>query len=148
MKITIFAIGKTHSDYTNLIDDYLKRISKNVNIDLICLKEYGDEPKKEEAEIISKIKDKKFVVVLDKSGKEYSSEQFSSFIQSKIEDRMLNEICFVIGGSQGFSAEFLNSVSTVMSLSIMTFTHQMVRIILLEQIYRAFEIIKGSRYHK
>jgi 23S rRNA (pseudouridine1915-N3)-methyltransferase len=155
MKISVIAVSSNQSEYKSFIDDYLKRISRSIDIEFICIKEEKlDEKnkqeiiKKEETRILEKLKNKKLVIALDKKGKQLSSVEFASFIKEHIEDRVVDELCFVIGGAFGFSQEFLNKIQYKFSLSKMTFTHQMVRIILLEQIYRAFEILRGSKYHK
>jgi len=147
VKISVIAVGKTHSDYQELVKNYLSRISRDINIDLFCIKECG--LKKEEELLNKKVLGKKsFIVCLDSRGKCYNSESFSDFIRLKREDRLLSEIFFIIAGAYGFSSSFLKNADVILSLSEMTFTHQMVRIILFEQIYRAFEIIRGSSYHK
>lgn len=155
MKITIVAIGKTDEAYLNEgIEQYLKRISAFVPLDMEVITEPRNhcklsvaEQMEHEAQWISeKLTAQDMVVLLDERGKTYSSVEFS-----KQMDRWLQmgkrRLVFVIGGSFGIH-ESLRSKYPLLSLSAMTFNHQMIRLFLLEQIYRAFTIMKGHPYHK
>ena len=102
--------------------------------------------KKEGSLILSKIENIDFVVLLDDKGKQFSSYEFSNFIDQKIL-RSTKSLVFVVGGAFGFSDEVVKRANIKLSLSKMTFSHQMVRMIFKEQLYRAFTIIKGEKYH-
>ena len=86
-----------------------------------------------------------FLILLDDKGSQYTSEAFAGFLQKKMNEG--RDICVVIGGAYGFSEELYRMADTKLSLSKMTFSHQMVRLIFLEQVYRAFTIIRGEPYH-
>ncbi|MGB1241550.1 MAG: 23S rRNA (pseudouridine(1915)-N(3))-methyltransferase RlmH, partial [Chitinophagales bacterium] len=87
-----------------------------------------------------------FVVLLDESGKSYTSMQFSNYLQSLL-NRHIRQLHFVVGGAYGFSPEVYKRANAKLALSSMTFSHQMVRLIFVEQLYRAFTILKGESYH-
>ena len=127
-------------------EDYLKRIKSFSKIDILSLKEQkennSEQIKKKEAEnILSAAKGKEFFV-LDPCGKEHTSESFAELIKAN------PNAVFVIGGAYGLSKEIISKSKKSISLSKMTFTHEIARVLLLEQIYRAFAIIKGRKYHK
>lgn len=159
LKISIVCVGKIKEKYIKLgIDEYRKRLSRYCSLEII---EVNDElipdnasigeqiiVKKKEAERAARyIKEGSFVIFLDVGGKKLSSEQFSSKL-SDIMNKGYSHVTFVIGGSIGFDKDFLSMANMRMSISDMTFTHQMVRLIILEQIYRAFKIMMGEPYHK
>lgn len=159
MNITVIAIGKLKEKYwTDAVKEYSKRLGGYCNLNIIELKESplranpsaADEQAVKVAEgndILSRIKPADFVITLEIKGKGLSSEQLAS----KIEDLAVNgrsSIVFVIGGSLGLSAEVSKRSDFKLSFSAMTFPHQMMRVILLEQIYRAFKIIRNEAYHK
>ena len=153
MKIEIITISKNKSSYIDEAEaEYLKRLSAYATIDIIVIKEVpvkGDDEKvkKEEGDkIISKLKEDYLSIALDVTGQQYSSEEFSNMIESQKDYG--GNIQFIIGGPLGLSGEVLAHCNRIVSLSKMTFTHQMIRVLLLEQIYRGFEILKGSGYHK
>ena len=150
MKIEIISLGKFKKNppLKIVFDYYKKRI--NLNVDLIELKTYDYENKKklhhEKKEIYKYLKDSDCVVVLDKNGKMLSSENFAAFFEKK----MLNQtkkICFLIGSEIGLEKSLLNS-KNVFSFGQQTWPHLLVRILLIEQIYRSMEILNGSSYHK
>ncbi|QUH25188.1 23S rRNA (pseudouridine(1915)-N(3))-methyltransferase RlmH [Serpentinicella alkaliphila] len=159
MNITIITVGKIKEKHIKLgIDEYTKRLSRYCKINLI---EVSDEKapenlsanemvliKNKEGESIQKhIKDGMYVVALAIQGKMLSSEGLAI----KIQDLGLtgnSHIAFVIGGSLGLSDDILNKADFKLSFSPMTFPHQLMKLILLEQIYRGFRIIKGEPYHK
>lgn len=155
MKISIISIGKTNEAYLNEgIKIYLSRLKHYTNIEWIELKDVKNsnklaalELKKKEGEILlSKLDNSDFLFLLDEAGKNYSSRDFSKVIESQ----MLNaakHLVFHIGGAYGFSDEVYARANQKISLSKMTFSHQMVRLIFAEQLYRAFSIIKGEKYH-
>ena len=160
MKISIICVGKIKERYWNMaIEEYLKRLNRYVNIKIL---EVSDEKlfenmseldediikKKEGEKILKNIKSKyDFCVLLDINGKNLDSKELANFI----EEKTLNSVChiiFIIGGSLGVSKEVFNRANYCLSFSKMTFTHQMMRVILLEQIYRVFKINKNEPYHK
>ena len=159
MNITLICVGKIKEKYLKEgIDEYLKRLGKYCSLKII---EVEDEKapeklslldefmiKKKEAERIKKyIKEGTYVVVLDILGEMQSSEEFSNFIE-KLALNGKSDIIFIIGGSIGLAPDILNNADYKLSFSKMTFPHQLMRMILLEQIYRGFKIIKGEPYHK
>ena len=152
MKIKILCLGKSKSGYIKEgVKEYLKRISAFTNIELIELPDVKltstiniDIVKEKEAVIIEKYFDNRsFLIVLDENGKQLDSIKFSNFISGITH----NEIIFVIGGVYGISEKILERADLRLSFSKMTFTHQMIRLILIEQIYRAFTIRSGKKYH-
>ena len=139
MKIKIFAVGKLKKDYNKFaVEDYLERIRFYIPIEII---EVSNES------IIEKIDKDNFSIILDGRGKELSSLEFATFISQTI-SRQNKDIAFFIGGADGFDEEFLKKGNFVLSLSKLTFPHELARVILLEQIYRAFTIINNEKYHK
>lgn len=159
MNITVIAIGKLKEKYwTDAVKEYSKRLGGYCNLNIIELKESplranpsaADEEAVKSAEgndILSRIKPSDFVITLEIKGKGLSSEQLAD----KIEDLAINgrsSIVFIIGGSLGLSADVSKRSDFKLSFSAMTFPHQMMRVILLEQIYRAFKIIRHEAYHK
>lgn len=159
MNIKIITVGKIKEKFMrSAIDEYTKRLSRYCKLEII---EVADEKtpdnaseKEEEAikekegvKVRSYIKDTDYVIALDLSGKDMTSEQFSKKIESLGLEGKSN-IVFLIGGSLGISSETLKRADTKISFSKMTFPHQLFRIMLLEQIYRGFRIMKGEPYHK
>jgi len=144
MKIRILAIGKVKERFTQeWINEFLKRLNKYCKLEIIEIKESNK--KKEAEELIKKIRDDEFVIALERVGQQINSEDFSELIKKKIQEK---DICFIIGGPDGLDAEVLQKTKLHLSISNMTFTHQIARLLLIEQIYRAFTIIKGEKYHK
>lgn len=155
MRIKIYAVGSIKEKYwVDAIDEYTKRISpyskiEIIEVDDLSMKGKSDEQIKDKEcdSILSKIKPNEFVCNLDLNKKEYDSVSFSSKLMEMIEKGGAS-LSFVIGGSLGISEKMKQRANESISLSKMTFTHQMSRVILLEQIYRAFKINKGEPYHK
>lgn len=155
MKITLLTVGKTDSGYLKAgISDYLERLVHYIQFNIIEISAQKnrsslnqEQIKEWEGEEILKIvKDSDELVLLDERGDLLSSQDFASFLQNK----MLNStksIVFVVGGAYGFSKRVYERSNKKVSLSVMTFSHQMVRLIFIEQLYRAFTIIKGEPYH-
>lgn len=153
MKIRIICIGKTTDFKINsLCEEYLKRLSHyaKVEIEYLELKKKNLNESKVKIEegklILSKIEKGTTLILLDELGKEFSSENYAIFLQKRMNSSQ-KEIVFVIGGAYGFSEEIYQKANYKIALSKMTFTHQMVRLIFLEQLYRAFTILKGEKYH-
>lgn len=153
MKIKFLCIGKTtDSQIQNLYEGYLKRLSHyaKVSVEYIELKKKNLRPellKEEEGKmILSKIDNSTNLILLDELGKQLTSEGFADFLQKGL-NASSREMVFVIGGAFGFSKDVYALASHKIALSKMTFTHQMVRLIFLEQLYRGFTILKGEKYH-
>ena len=159
MKIRIIAVGKIKEPYLKEgINEYLLRLSSYAKVEIIEVNDskVKDNPNEsdilkvinEEGErILSKIKNNDLVINLDLNKKEFDSVSFSKFIQDKMVEGG-STITFVIGGSYGLSNKVKDRANYSISLSKMTFLHQMTRLILLEQIYRSFKIINNETYHK
>jgi len=159
MKIKIIAVGKIKENFIKEgILEYIKRISGYSKIEIIEVDDskVKDNPNESEIlkvineegkRILSKIKDADYVINLDLGKKEMDSIEFSKFLNQKLVENGAS-ITFVIGGSYGLSADVKNRANYSLSLSKMTFLHQMTRLILLEQIYRAFKILNNEIYHK
>ena len=156
MKIKIIALGKIKEKFLkDGIDEFLKRLPPYASVEIIEIPaiEIKDENlickvlEQEGEKILSHIKPQTFVITLEIKGKMLSSEEFAQKIDELTNDGV-SEIAFVIGSSCGLSKTVSDRADLKMSLSKMTFLHQFARLILLEQIYRAFKIIKGETYHK
>lgn len=159
MKIKVYAIGKIKEQYLKLgIDEYITRIKPYSNIEIIEVKDepVSDNPSFKEIEkakdiegsrVIKLLKNNEYLIALDLNKKQFKSEEFASFLMQGLEENGSN-ISFVIGGSYGLSDELKTRSNYSLSLSNMTFLHQMTRLILLEQIYRAFKILNKETYHK
>jgi 23S rRNA (pseudouridine1915-N3)-methyltransferase len=145
VKIKIAWIGKTKKPaIASLTDEYLKRISRYAQVDGVTVRD--------EADLLAKFgKDgkaatKSTLMLMDSRGKEFSSEQFARFLGDYL-DRNPLPLVFAIGGADGFSAEARSVAANVISLGKMTLAHELARVVLLEQVYRAFTILKGHPYH-
>ena len=156
MKIKIIALGKIKEKYLqDGIGEFLKRLTPyaSVNIIEITPVPIKDENLVEKAlleegeKILANIKPLDFVITMEIKGKEFSSEEFAQKIQQLTNDGV-QEIVFVIGSSCGIGKNVSERANLKMSMSKMTFLHEFARMILVEQIYRAFKIIKGETYHK
>ncbi len=150
--IKIITVGAIKENYLKeAIEEYKKRLSKYTNLEIIELKDEGlveqDKTIKLEAEKIEKyLNDKDYIITLEIEGKEYTSPEFAEKLRNiQIEN---SNITFVIGGSYGLSDSIKNKAKMHLSFSKMTFPHQLFRVILLEQIYRAFKINNNESYHK
>ncbi|MFQ5825297.1 MAG: 23S rRNA (pseudouridine(1915)-N(3))-methyltransferase RlmH [bacterium] len=156
MKIKIISVGKTKEKYWQMAEaDYAKRIQHYAELQQVSVKEASLDTLKnnelvkqtEANKIQEKIRKEEYVVALDKSGIQMDSEKLAEFFQKKILHGN-NRINFIIGGPLGLPDDFLNQSDMTLSLSRMTFPHEMTKVILLEQIYRAFSILHGEKYHK
>ena len=156
MKIKIIASGKIKEKFLkDGIDEFLKRLTPYASVEIVELQpvEIKDENLTEKAllqegeKILSHIKTDSFVITLEINGKQLSSEEFASKI-SEISNSGVSELVFVIGSSCGISRIVSQRANLKLSMSKMTFLHQFARLILVEQIYRAFKILKNETYHK
>jgi len=155
MKITLIAIGKTEDKYLiEGIDKYLNRLKHYINFSLVIIPDVKNtknlteaQQKTKEAELISKqLNNSDIVVLLDEKGKKYSSVQFSQYLNKQMVGSVQN-LVFIIGGPYGFDESIHKRANSSISLSDMTFSHQMVRLFFVEQLYRAFTILKNEPYH-
>ena len=159
MNISVISVGKLKEKYLKLgIEEFSKRLSKYCKLDLIELedekcpenlsgKDMEIVKNKEGQRILSKIKNNSYVIALAIDGKNLSSEELADTI-SKLAVRGNSHITFIIGGSLGLSNEVLKRADYKLSFSKMTFPHQLMKLILLEQVYRAFRINNNEPYHK
>lgn len=155
MKILLLAIGKTDEDYLITgIKKYVGRLGHYVSFELkeipdIRNRKTLNEEQQKKAEsflLLSQLQPGDHVVLLDENGKQHSSVEFSSMLE-RLMVSGIKRLVFVIGGPYGFASEVYAKADDKMSLSPMTFSHQMVRLIFVEQLYRAFTILKGEPYH-
>lgn len=155
MKITLLTVGKTDKDWVREgLDIYVSRLKHYIPFNVIEIPELKnvsaltrDQIKTREGELILKnIRPTDDLILLDEHGKEYTSVELAKVIQEKI-SYTGKDMVFVIGGAYGFSPEVYSRANSKISLSRMTFSHQMVRAIFAEQLYRAFTIMKGEPYH-
>lgn len=156
MKIKIIALGKIKEKFLkDGIDEFLKRLTPYATVSILELSpiEIKDENLTEKIlleegeKILSHIKPLDFVITMEIKGKQFSSEEFAKQIED-LTNSGVQEIIFVIGSSCGIGKNVSARANLKMSMSKMTFLHQFARLILVEQIYRAFKIIKGETYHK
>ena len=154
MKIRIICLGKTKQKFIEEgIKEYQKRILKYTKLEwniLPDVKLTGSKTveivKEQEAIILEKkLPTSSIIVVLDENGKEFSSKKFAGYLEQKL--NVGKDITFVIGGGYGLSNRILQKADMILSFSRFTFTHQMIRFLLAEQLYRSFTIIKGKKYH-
>lgn len=155
MNIKLLAVGKTDDkNLQTLIENYQKRLSFYVKFDLEIIPDIKNvknlsevQQKEKEGELIlSKISPTDELILLDENGKSFSSVGFSEYLQKKMNSG-IKTLVFVIGGPYGFSEAVYQKANGKVSLSEMTFSHQMVRLFVVEQIYRAFTILRNEPYH-
>ncbi|MDO9185313.1 MAG: 23S rRNA (pseudouridine(1915)-N(3))-methyltransferase RlmH [Bacteroidia bacterium] len=155
MKITLILNGKTDDDYLiKGFSTYEQRLKHYISFETIVIPALKntkalsiEQQKQKEGELIFKnIQSSDRLILLDENGKEYSSVNFSDFIQQQMNSGIKN-IVFVVGGPYGFSDEIYKRANGKISLSKMTFSHQMVRLFFVEQLYRAMTILKNEPYH-
>ena len=155
MKITLLTVGKTDKDWVRQgMDIYISRLKHYIPFSVIEIPELKnvsalskDQIKAREGELILKnVKPTDDLILLDERGKEYTSTELAKVIQDKI-SYAGKDMVYVIGGAYGFSDAVYQRANSKISLSRMTFSHQMVRAIFVEQIYRAFTIMRGEPYH-
>lgn len=158
LKINIVAAGKIKEKYlTAGIDEFLKRLTPFAQVKIIEINEEKMKDNPSEAEkqqtliaegerLLKVVPDNSYLIVLDVYGKELSSEELSAKMD-ELTVQGVSNITFLIGGAFGLSPEIRKAAKLKLSFSRMTFTHQMVRLLLVEQIYRAFKISRGEKYH-
>lgn len=155
MKITLLAVGKTDdSRMEQLTQMYVDRLQHYINFELEIIpdlkktKNLSEEQQKNEEGklILNKLEKSDFITLLDEKGKKYSSLQFAELINKRSVSG-LKRLVFIIGGPYGFSPDVYMRSNSKLSLSDMTFSHQMVRLFAVEQVYRAFTILKNEPYH-
>lgn len=155
MKITLLTVGKTDKDWVRQgMDIYMSRLKHYIPFNVVEIPELKnvsaltkDQIKTREGDLILKsLRPTDDVILMDERGKQYSSVEFAKILQDKI-SYIGKDIVFVIGGAYGFSQAVYERADSKISLSRMTFSHQMVRAIFVEQIYRAFTIMRGEPYH-
>lgn len=155
MQIKLIAIGKTdNKELEKLIQDYIKRLSFYTKFELDIIPDIKNaknlseaaQKEKEGELILKKIQASDDLILLDEQGKQYASTAFADYLQKKMNSG-LKTLIFVIGGPYGFSNEVYQRANGKLSLSAMTFSHQMVRLFFVEQIYRAHTILRNEPYH-
>lgn len=155
MRINLVCIGKTDDkEIQNLIKYYQNRLPKHWNFDLVEIADVKNAKnlspellKKEEGKLfLNQAENSDFVVLLDEKGKQFTSREFAGKIDNWM-NSSVKKVSFFIGGAYGFSEEIYERANEKMSLSKMTFTHQMIRLFFVEQIYRADQILQGKPYH-
>ena len=155
MKIKLIIVGKTNAKY--LLEgekEYENRLKHYTKFEQIIIRDVKQSGKLSENEInniegqliLGKLEKSDHVILLDDKGKSFSSIQFSDFLQKKM-NSSLKSLVFVVGGPFGFSDDVYQRANSKLSLSKMTFSHQMVRLIFKEQLYRGFSILRGEKYH-
>lgn len=157
MKISLITVGKTDKDWVQQgLDIYLGRLKHYTNFSITEIPELKkvsaftkEQIKQKEGELILKlVKSSDDLILLDERGKQYTSLEWAELIRNKsLGSGGSRDLVFVIGGAYGFSQDVYKRANSLFSLSKMTFSHQMVRTIFAEQLYRAFTIIKGEPYH-
>ena len=155
MEIVLLAIGKTATGYLEKgIEEYCSRLKRYTPYKIVMLPDVKTSRKLTEElqkvaegkKIIESLSPSDFVVLLDERGREYKSVEFAGMLQKKMASG-LKRLVFVIGGPYGFSEEVYGRADAMLSLSRMTFNHEMVRLFFTEQIYRAMTILRGEPYH-
>ncbi|WP_316812971.1 23S rRNA (pseudouridine(1915)-N(3))-methyltransferase RlmH [Pedobacter heparinus] len=155
MKITLLVVGKTEDKYLITgMEKYLNRLKHYIGFNLLVIPELKNtknltetQQKSKEAELILKqLSNLDAVILLDEKGKKYTSLSFSNYLNKQLIGSV-QHLVFIIGGPYGFDESMYKRANGSMSLSDMTFSHQMVRLFFVEQLYRAFSILKGEPYH-
>lgn len=155
MKTTLIVVGRTVENYfVSAIEEYVKRTQRYLQFNIEVIPELKNtknlsenvQKEKEGELIINSLQAGDYVVLLDEGGKEMRSVEFADYMRKKM-NTINKRLVFVIGGPYGFSQEVYKRTDEKMSLSKMTFSHQMVRLIFVEQLYRAMSILHGSPYH-
>lgn len=154
MKIRFIFTGKTKFDYIDEgIQDYFSRLQHYINTEIKIIPDLKNtrnlseemQMKKEGELLLKELNPGELILLLDEKGKKFNSREFSGFLSKKMNEG--RDVCMVVGGAYGFSDEIKQKSDVKISLSPMTFSHQMVRLILIEQVYRAFTILRREPYH-
>ena len=155
MKIVLLSVGKTDNiHFAELIEAYLKRVNFYIPFEMIIVPDpknrknisEGEQKIAESSLLLKTLQPADHVVLLDDKGKQYTSTEFALYIEKK-KHSVPKRLVFVVGGPYGLSQEMYAAANEKISLSRMTFTHQMVRLIFIEQLYRAMTIINNEPYH-
>lgn len=155
MRINLICLGKTDDkEINNLIKYYQNRLPKHWNFEITEIADVKNAKnlspellKKEEGKLIlNHVENSDLMILLDEKGKQFTSREFAEKIEGWMNSSVKN-VCIIIGGAYGFSEEIYNRAQEKMALSKMTFTHQMIRLFFVEQIYRADQILQGKPYH-
>lgn len=155
MKTVLLVVGKTvEKHYITIINDYTERVKHYISFDIEVIPELKntkslsqEQQKEKEGELILKmLQPGDTIVLLDEGGKEFRSIEFASWMERKL-NTVNKRLIFVIGGPYGFSPDVYAAANEKLSLSKMTFSHQMIRILFVEQLYRAMNILSGGSYH-
>jgi 23S rRNA (pseudouridine1915-N3)-methyltransferase len=156
VRIDVLAVGKLKEEYwVQACDEYLKRLSRYAKMQVVEVPDLGAKSDKDIESVLSeeaqslrrRLAPSTFVVAMDQGGKQLSSEQLADEL-STLQSKGTSHISFVIGGSWGIEATFKKQADLVVSLGTITLPHNLARVVLLEQLYRAFRIINGEPYHK
>lgn len=155
MKITLLVVGKTDAEYLMKgVSVYEKRLKNYINFQVKVIPDIKNTrnltPQQQSVlegeQILAKISKPADIILLDEKGKQPTSKEFAELIEKRMVSG-IKELTFVVGGPYGFSPEVRSKISSSISLSRLTFSHQMVRLVFTEQLYRAFTIIRGEPYH-
>jgi 23S rRNA (pseudouridine1915-N3)-methyltransferase len=155
MKITLLVVGKTEDSYLiEGIDKYLGRLKHYINFNMLVIPDIKNtknlsetqQKAKEATLILKQISNSDLVILMDEKGKKFTSVQFSDYLNKHMIGSV-QHLIFVVGGPYGFDQTVYDRANGKISLSDMTFSHQMVRLFFTEQLYRAFSILKGEPYH-
>ncbi|HLV61966.1 23S rRNA (pseudouridine(1915)-N(3))-methyltransferase RlmH [Galbibacter sp.] len=155
MNIKLIVVGKTDDSHlTELIAQYTKRLSHYVNFSIEIIPDIkqtknlseSKQKTKEGAQILSKVTPGDTLILLDEKGKQFSSVDFAAQLQKRM-NSSIKQLVYVIGGPYGFSEEVYQKSQGKISLSMMTFSHQMIRLFFIEQLYRGFTILRNEPYH-
>ncbi len=153
MKLEFLFVGKTSEKYLEQgIEIYIKRINQYLKASISVVASTGHSTdkkkalKKESEAVMKRITDKDFIILLDEKGKEYDSVQLSALMNKSMVNS-IPKLIFIVGGPFGISEPVANRANLTISFSKLTLTHQMIRLFLLEQIYRAMTILNNERYH-
>ena len=152
MKIKLVMVGKNKDQWIkSAIEEYIKRLSGFCQFEFLCVQDASHfdikkQKLEEERNIIKLIKNDSYIVLLDRKGSVMTSDEFAKKLDNWMQST--STITFIIGGSNGVSDILKSKAHTIISFGKLTFTHQMMRVILLEQIYRAYTILSGKSYHK
>jgi 23S rRNA (pseudouridine1915-N3)-methyltransferase len=155
MKVVVLSVGRVRQKFVLQGEaEYLQRIKGSFQVELVELGMESPESMnptevqaREAEEVLKRTKGYEYLVVLDERGKEMTSKALSDFIQARMNSGS-KSVCFVIGGAYGFAEKVRQEADLILSLSALTFPHQMTRMLVVEQLYRSHTLIKGISYHK